>query len=68
VPLTPQGIVTPEAEAQMSFIPVPCTAGDVLFFNGYIPHRSNPNLSSCNRRAVFLTYNPLSQVGMLFRA
>jgi predicted HD phosphohydrolase len=61
VPLTDAGIVTPEAEAKMSFIPVPCTAGDILFFNGYIPHRSNANLSDKNRRAVFLTYNPLCQ-------
>jgi hypothetical protein len=61
VPLTPAGIVTPEAEATMAFQPVPCSAGDVLFFNGYLPHRSNPNHSAHNRRAVFLTYNPLSQ-------
>lgn len=61
VPLTEQGIVTPEAEKAMVFVPVPCKAGDILFFNGYIPHRSNANMSSRNRRAVFLTYNPKSQ-------
>jgi predicted HD phosphohydrolase len=61
VPLTDQGTVTAEAEKAMTFVPVPAKAGEVLFFNGYIPHRSNANLSSRNRRAVFLTYNPLSQ-------
>lgn len=36
-----------------------CKAGDMLFFNGYIPHRSGSNLSNNPRRAVFFTYNPL---------
>ena len=61
VPLTDKGVVTPEAEAEMEFVPVPAKAGDVLFFNGYIPHRSNANMSDKNRRAIFLTYNPLCQ-------
>ena len=61
VPLTADGIVTKEAEAAMTFVPVPANAGDVLFFNGYIPHRSNANLSERNRRAIFLTYNPHCQ-------
>lgn len=59
--LTAEGIVTPEAEAKMTFVPVPAKAGDILFFNGYIPHRSEANRSDHNRRAIFLTYNPLSQ-------
>jgi putative nucleotidyltransferase with HDIG domain len=61
VPLTSTGVITKEAEAKMDFIPVTCRTGDILFFNGYLPHRSNANLSNKNRRAVFLTYNPASQ-------
>jgi hypothetical protein len=30
-------------------------------FSGYTPHRSGPNNSTKSRRAMFLTYNPLSQ-------
>lgn len=31
-------------------------------FGGYTPHRSAGNTSDSSRRAMFLTYNPLSQV------
>mmetsp|Transcript_34887 Transcript_34887/g.76934 ORF Transcript_34887/g.76934 Transcript_34887/m.76934 type:complete len:331 (-) Transcript_34887:79-1071(-) len=61
VPLTPQGVVTPEAEASMVFQHICANPGDVLLFNGYLPHRSDQNNSDKNRRAVFLTYNPASQ-------
>jgi hypothetical protein len=61
VPLLPSGVISPEAESAMSFVPVICEPGDLVFFNGYLPHRSNPNQSQQNRRAMFLTYNPRSQ-------
>ena len=35
-----------------------CSAGDVYIFNGWVPHRSGPNTTQQDRRAVFLTYNP----------
>jgi hypothetical protein len=63
IPLNlPQGVVTPEAEASMVFQHICANPGDVLLFNGYLPHRSDQNNSDKNRRAVFLTYNPASQV------
>lgn len=55
------GIITNEEESAMEFKLIPCQAGDVLFFSGYLPHRSGPNLSTRPRRAMYLTYNPLSQ-------
>jgi len=61
VPLTSDGIIRPEAEKEMTFQPVLCKPGDVLFFSGYLPHRSEQNKSDSNRRAIFLTYNPASQ-------
>lgn len=61
VPLTSDGIVTPEAEANMAFRPVECSPGDVLVFTGYLPHRSKGNASTKSRRAMFITYNPASQ-------
>ncbi len=32
--------------------------GDVLFFDGLLPHRSGPNVSNRPRRTLYLTYNP----------
>jgi 2-aminoethylphosphonate dioxygenase len=61
VPLTSTGVLTTEAEAALNFKHVPCEPGNVLFFSGYIPHRSTANNSDQPRRAVFLTYNPASQ-------
>jgi predicted HD phosphohydrolase len=61
VPLDEKGVITPEAESKMEFKSVSCVPGDVLFFGGFTPHRSGPNLSTAARRAIFLTYNPLSQ-------
>ena len=32
--------------------------GDILFFDGLLPHRSGPNISDRPRRTLYLTYNP----------
>jgi len=56
VPLDDRGVVTPEAEAQMRFTPLLCEAGDVVLFDGWLPHRSARNGSDRPRRAVFFTY------------
>ena len=61
VKLTATGILLKEEEDKLNFEDVECTAGDVLFFGGYTPHRSEGNSSLSSRRAIFLTYNPLSQ-------
>ena len=45
VPLTDSGVVEASAEAAMNFIPVECQPGDILFFGGYLPHRSGANNS-----------------------
>lgn len=59
--LNDQGVVVPEEEAQMNFVPVLCKPGDIVFFSGYIPHRSDKNHTNQSRRAVFLTFNPKDQ-------
>ena len=61
VPLTAQGTITPEAEEKMNFIPCRMEPAETLLFSGYLPHRSNANLSSNPRRAMFLTYNKKSE-------
>ena len=35
--------------------------GDVVIFDSYVPHRSAPNRSDKPRRALYVTYNPVSQ-------
>lgn len=60
VHLNSDGVVIPEEESNMKFFPLTCKAGDIVFFSGYIPHRSKPNLSNKSRRAMFLTYNSQS--------
>ena len=61
VALTADGIVTPEAEAGMSWRPLECRPGDVVLFSGYLPHRSESNTTASSRRGLFLTYNPRSE-------
>jgi ectoine hydroxylase-related dioxygenase (phytanoyl-CoA dioxygenase family) len=36
-------------------------AGGVLFFSSNAPHRSGPNQTETQRRALYLTYNAFSE-------
>lgn len=47
-------------EAGFDWAPVSMNPGDVLFFDGYTPHRSAPNRSNRKRRMMFLTFNRAS--------
>jgi hypothetical protein len=38
-------------------LPVPTRPGDAVFFDSYVPHSSRPNLTSEQRRVLYLTYN-----------
>jgi hypothetical protein len=55
------GTVAPAREALLSWRPVELQAGDVVFFDSYIPHRSKANCSNRPRRAFFATYNRLEE-------
>ena len=35
--------------------------GDVAFFDCFVPHQSEPNLTGTQRRNVYLTYNRASE-------
>ena len=61
LPLTTQGTVGRDAEETLDFIPVKTRPCDVLIFSGYLPHKSEKNMSPLPRRAMFLTYNPKSE-------
>jgi hypothetical protein len=49
--------ITAEEAAGFSLLDVPTQPGDVIFFDSYFPHASQPNLTSDRRRMLFLTYN-----------
>jgi len=39
----------------------PTEPGDVVFFDSYAPHRSDPNLTESTRRILYVTYGKLSE-------
>lgn len=44
----------------MEFVHVPMKPGDLVFFDCYAPHQSEPNMSDRTRRLYYATYNRLS--------
>lgn len=57
LPTDERGCVHPDVVAALDWRPVPVRAGQVLWFHSRTPHRSGPNRSRRERRAVFPTYN-----------
>jgi ectoine hydroxylase-related dioxygenase (phytanoyl-CoA dioxygenase family) len=53
--------LTDEDMAGMEFVHYPTRPGDVVFFDCYVPHASEPNLTGNIRRMYFATYNRLSE-------
>jgi len=49
-----------EDMAGMEFVLVPTKPGDIVFFDCYAPHASEPNLTDQTRRIYYATYNRLS--------
>ena len=56
-----RGCITDDQVRSMVWQPVELKAGDVLWFHSLTPHRSGPNLSSCDRRAMYPTFNAASE-------
>jgi 2-aminoethylphosphonate dioxygenase len=50
-----------EEMAGFELVPLSTRAGDVVFFDSYVPHASRPNLSLRPRRVLYVTYNRLSE-------
>ena len=61
IPLDFSGVITAEAADKLLFRPVECNAGDIVLFDGYVPHRSDSNNSDGARRGMFITYNKGTQ-------
>lgn len=55
-----RGCIPAEVEASMTWQPVEVRAGQTLWFHSLTPHRSGPNTSSLDRRAIYPTYNAAS--------
>jgi ectoine hydroxylase-related dioxygenase (phytanoyl-CoA dioxygenase family) len=45
----------------VEFVKAPMKPGDVAFFDCFVPHKSEPNLTSKPRRNLYLTYNKTSE-------
>jgi len=55
------GTIAEDVEASLPWRTLEAKAGDIVFFNSYIPHRSPSNTSSKSRRAMYITYNRKSE-------
>jgi hypothetical protein len=49
--------LTPEQLEDVRFDAHPMTPGDVMFFDCFVPHQSQPNATTRQRRNVYLTFN-----------
>ncbi len=55
------GCIRADVVAALDWAPVPVRAGETLWFHSRTPHRSGPNLGPTPRRALYPTYNALSE-------
>lgn len=56
-----KGVIDPAVENTLDFKELLVEAGDLVFFDSYVPHRSGTNLSDNPRRLAYLTYNKSSE-------
>lgn len=61
LPMNEDGCISNTIEQAMTWFPVELRAGQTLWFHSRTPHRSGPNRSSKDRRALYPTYNALSE-------
>jgi hypothetical protein len=60
-PTDAAGCIRADVVEEMTWRAVPVQAGDALWFHSRTPHRSGPNRSARPRRALYPTYNALSE-------
>ena len=61
LPMDEVGCVRADVVAEMEWHTVEVAAGQTLWFHSRTPHRSGPNNSPASRRALYPTYNALSE-------
>jgi ectoine hydroxylase-related dioxygenase (phytanoyl-CoA dioxygenase family) len=52
--------LAPDVVDGFTWHPVELAPGDLLWFDSYVPHRSDTNVTDVARRALYLTYNAAS--------
>ena len=61
LPMNDVGCIADAVVAEMEWQSAPLRAGQTLWFHSRTPHRSGPNHSQQNRRAIYPTYNALAE-------
>ena len=61
LPMDDAGCIRADIVESMKWVPVEVPAGSTLWFHSRTPHRSGPNESPIPRRALYPTYNALSE-------
>lgn len=61
LPMDELGCIRDDVVAELEWMSVPVQAGQTLWFHSRTPHRSGPNTSGRPRRALYPTYNALSE-------
>jgi ectoine hydroxylase-related dioxygenase (phytanoyl-CoA dioxygenase family) len=61
LPTAPDGTVDPEFAETLNWEYLATEPGDIVFFDSYIPHKSDANTSNRPRRALYITYNRASE-------
>ena len=56
-----RGLIPLEEADRMTWRPIELETGDILLFHSYTPHRSGVNRTQSPRRAIYATYNALSE-------
>lgn len=65
LPQESDGSIATSFANQLQWTPIECSRGSVILFDSYLPHYSEPNRSKGSRRAIFITYNKLSEGGSM---
>ena len=55
------GEISDDVVAGLRWQPLPVSPGDLVFFDSFVPHRSQANTSARARRAMYITYNRASE-------
>ena len=61
LPNDDDGCITKDIEEDLSWEPVIMSEGDCLFFNSFVPHKSNINYTDKSRKGIYLTFNPAEE-------
>lgn len=61
LPMDDRGCIVGDLVDRLVWQPVPLAAGHTLWFHSRTPHRSGPNRSDRDRRALYPTYNAAAQ-------